>query len=216
MQCAKVNLPDDQLLDPTGSAWNGVPAETIDLSATPLASQPSSFVRSYDPAKVGRVKHVEVQSVHDEATIFFRLSWQDEAKNLEVTDNNQFPDGCGILLPLDGGDPPLQEMGGPGAPVNAWFWRADFGDQARNVVAEGLGTTRTTARSPLRARSAYADGVWHVVLARALAVPEQSGEVAQFAPGSPTRIGFAVWEGGNGERGGLKAFSREWRELDIS
>jgi DMSO reductase family type II enzyme heme b subunit len=216
MQSAKVNLADDELLDPVGAAWSRVPAETIDLSATPLASQPSSFVRSYDPAKVGRVKRVEVQTVHNDSTIFFRLSWQDEQRNLEAAENNQFPDGCGILLPLDGGDPPMQEMGGPGAPVNAWFWRADFGDQARNVVAEGLGTTRATEHSPLRARSAYEDGAWHVVLARRLVVPEQSGEVAPLNPGSATRVGFAVWEGGNGERGGLKAFSREWRELDIA
>src|SRR5512140_3145154 len=104
MHCARVNFADDQLFDPDASAWSNIPAETIDLSATPLASQPSGFVRSYDPAKVGRVKHVEVQAVHNDTAIFFRLSWQDEQKNLEVTDNNQFPDGCGILLPLNGGD----------------------------------------------------------------------------------------------------------------
>jgi len=216
MKCAQTNLADAELFDPMGAAWSGVPAEAIDLSATPLASQPSSFVRSYDPTKVGRVKQLEVQAVNNDATIFFRLSWQDEQKNLEVNENNQFPDGCGILMPLGGGDPPIQEMGAPGAPVNAWFWRADLGDQARNVVAEGLGTTRATERSPLVARSVYEDGVWHVVLARPLAVPGQSGEVAQLARGTATRVGFAVWEGGNGERGGLKAFSREWRELDIS
>jgi steroid C-25 hydroxylase gamma subunit len=215
MHCDKVNFADDQLFDPAAAAWSSVPAETVELSATPLASQPSSFVRSYDPTKIGRVKRVEVQTVHTDSTIYFRLSWQDEHENLDVTDNNQFPDGCGILLPLDGGDPPLQEMGGPGAPVNAWFWRADFGDQARNVIAEGLGTTRSTAHSPLRARSLYEGDVWHVVLARPLSVPEQEGEAVQLAPGSPTRVAFAVWEGGNGERGGLKAFSREWRELDI-
>src|SRR5512143_3283992 len=126
MHCARVNLADDQFFDPDSPAWSSIPAEAIDLSATPLASQPSSFVRSYDPAKVGRVKHLEVQTVHNDATIFFRLVWLDDQRNLEVTENNQFPDGCGILMPLDGGDPPMQEMGGPGAPVNAWFWRADF------------------------------------------------------------------------------------------
>jgi len=216
MRCTGSPVPTATLLDPGAAAWSAVPAELIDLGGTPLANQPSGFVRSYDPARVGRVKRLEVRTTHADDTILFRLLWADDTRNLEVTDNDTFPDGCGILFPLADGDVPIQEMGGPGKPVNAWFWRADFEDRPRNVVAEGLGTTRATARSLVSARSRWEGGGWQVVLARPLAVPEQLGEAVQLAVGSSTKVGFAVWEGSNGERGGIKAFSREWRRLEIA
>jgi DMSO reductase family type II enzyme heme b subunit len=83
------------------------------------------------------------------------------------------------------------------------------------VVAEGLGTTRATESQPILARSAYAHGVWTVVLARDLAAGAGAGETARLAGGTSVEIGFAVWEGGNGERGGVKSYSREWRRLAI-
>ena len=51
---------------------------------------------------------------------FIRLSWEDAQKNVEVTDTNMFPDACGVLMPLNGGDAQIDEMGSQGAPVNAW------------------------------------------------------------------------------------------------
>ena len=204
------------LLDPLASEWSEVAADRVALSGTPLATQPSAYVRArFDPHDVGRVRQVDVRSAHDGEDIYFRLVWEDDRQNLAIEENNQFPDGCGLLLPLGTGDPPMQEMGSPEAPVNAWFWRADFGDTAHNLVAEGLGTTRPAPSAAITARSAYAGGAWHVVLSRPLASPEPPGAAAQLMPGTATRIGFAIWEGGNGERAGVKAFSREWRELAI-
>jgi DMSO reductase family type II enzyme heme b subunit len=206
----------EPLLDPAAGGWAAVPVEVVDLSSTPLASQPSGFVRSHDPARIGRVRRIEVRTTHTASTILFHLAWADDACNTAVTDNDTFPDGCGILFPLRPGDAPIQEMGAPGKAVNAWFWRADFRDAARNVVAEGLGTTRATARSAVVARARWDDGGWRLVLARALVVPEQETETVQLAVGVPTQIGFAVWEGSNGERGGLKSFSREWRSFELA
>jgi DMSO reductase family type II enzyme heme b subunit len=48
------------------------------------------------------------------------------------------------------------------------------------------------------------------VIGRPLQVKE---EAVNLAPGQPNVVGFAAWEGGNGERGGVKAFSKEWRDL---
>ena len=132
-----------------------------------------------------------------------------------MTDSNVFPDGCGILMPLAGGNPSIDEMGSKDAPVNAWFWRADDEDVARNVVAQGLGTTESTERSPIRARAKWGQGAWAVVFARALAVPEQKSETVQLAAGTSVQVAFAVWEGSNGERGGIKSFSKEWRTLTL-
>ena len=46
-------------------------------------------------------------------------------------------------------------------------------------------------------------------------MPEYKDEAVQLAPGGAVKIGFAVWEGSNGERAGVKSFSKEWRELAL-
>ena len=65
------------------------------------------------------------------------------------------------------------------------------------------------------AKSAWSAGKWTVVLARALAVPEQKEEVTQLSAGGTVKVGFSVWEGSNGERAGVKSFSKEWRDLKL-
>jgi len=53
------------------------------------------------------------------------------------------------------------------------------------------------------------------VLSRPLAVANQKGETVQLAAGGSTKVAFAVWEGASGERAGIKAFSKQWRELTL-
>jgi len=161
------------------------------------------------------VRELAVQAAHNGREIFLRLSWQDDTKNTEIKDNDIFPDACGILLPLNGGDPPIDEMGSKDAPVNAWYWRADSKDQGRNVIARGLGTTEYTQKCAVVCKSTWAENSWAVVIARPLAVPESKDETVQLAPGTTVKVGFAVWEGSNGERAGVKSFSKEWRELAL-
>ena len=90
-------------------------------------------------------------------------------------------------MPLNGGDPPIDEMGSKEAPVNAWFWRADFKDVPRNTIAHGLGTTQFSKQMPDPAKSTWGHGAWAVVFARPLAVPELKDETTQLAPGAPSR-----------------------------
>jgi DMSO reductase family type II enzyme heme b subunit len=40
------------------------------------------------------------------------------------------------------------------------------------------------------------------------------GTVA-LAPGAVSKIAFAVWQGSDQERAGLKAFSPDWQELEL-
>lgn len=218
MECSKIDASAEQLLDPSNAAWNAIPGESLEMAATPLANQPSEYIKaSRDERKIGKVHELKVQSAHNGSEIFFRLSWSDDTKNRAITDTNMFPDGCGILMPVNGGDPPIDEMGSKDAPVNAWFWRADLeGDEAHNTVAHGLGTTQFSKNSPIRARAAWDADAWAVVFVRPLAVPELPEEATQLTPGGAVKIGFAVWEGSNGERAGVKSFSKEWRDLTLS
>jgi len=214
MECKRTGSARDQLLDPLSAEWQRIPGEAMKMDATPLANQPSEYIKaSRDEKQIGKVRNLMVQSVHNGAEIFFRLSWEDAEQNTTITDNNTFPDGCGILMPLNGGDPPIDEMGSKDVPVNAWFWRADFKDVPRNTIAHGLGTTQFSKQCAIQAKSTWGHGAWAVVFMRPLAVPEQKDETTQLAAGQPVKVGFAVWEGGNGERAGVKSFSKEWREL---
>jgi steroid C-25 hydroxylase gamma subunit len=216
MECKRIDGSLEQMLDPDAGAWSALPAEAIKLTATPLANQPSEYIKaSRNERAIGKVGTVAVQSAHNGSEVFFRLSWGDPERNTEITDTNVFPDGCGILMPLAGGDPPIDEMGSKDAPVNAWFWRADRHDHAVNVHAAGLGTTTYSEKSYVRARSVWRDGTWSVVFARPLLVRKQKSEAVQLAAGRTVRVGFAIWEGANGERGGLKSFSKEWRDLTL-
>jgi DMSO reductase family type II enzyme heme b subunit len=105
-------------------------------------------------------------------------------------------------------------MGAPGQAVNAWYWRADA-EGGRHVVAEGLGTSRTLDTERVLARGLWQGGRWHVVIARALRV-DGVGDAVQLTPGAGVGFGVAVWEGGSGERAGLKAVSGfEWHALDL-
>jgi len=216
MQCKKITATREQMLDPAAAEWSNVPGESLKMDATPLANQPSEYIKaSRDAKQIGKVKNLMVQVAHNGTDVFFRLTWEDDTQNAEIADINQFADGCGILIPLKGGEPPIDEMGSKDFPVNAWFWRADFKDGPRNTFAKGLGSTEFSKKCPIQAKGVWGQGAWAVVFARALAVPELMDEAVQLAPGAAVKIGFAVWEGSNGERAGVKSFSKEWRELAL-
>lgn len=217
MQCRKVSALRGQLLNPAATEWASILGESLKLDATPLANQPSEYIKaSRDEKQIGKVRSLEVKTVYNSSDVFFRLSWADETKDVEIGDSTTFLDACGILMPVKGGDPPIDEMGSQDYPVNAWLWRADYkDDMARNTYAKGLGTTEFSKESPIKARALWENSTWAVVFARPLAVPQQKDEAVQLAAGSAVKIGFAVWEGSNGERAGVKSFSKEWLELTL-
>ncbi|MBK8309159.1 MAG: hypothetical protein IPL00_19200 [Gammaproteobacteria bacterium] len=54
-----------------------------------------------------------------------------------------------------------------------------------------------------------------VVIRRALQVQADRMTGIQFTPGQVLRSAFAVWDGGNQERAGIKAFSPAWLDLKL-
>jgi len=204
----------ERLLDPASSAWNGVRSEKIGLIGTPVGLQPTAAIRAaWMNRKIGAVAEVRSAAIHDGRTLAVRLDWSDPTENSALADNTSFPDAAAILLPSAKGAS-VMTMGAPGAAVNAWYWRADVPEGGRQVVAEGLGTSRTVDLDQVRARGVWKEGQWHVVIARALRI-SGSEPVAQLEPGAVTGFAVAVWDGANGERAGIKAFSGDWRELRL-
>lgn len=214
MLVKKVALDSKALLDPASPEWEKVAAETIGLGGTPLVSQPSRYIRTvWADRPIGAVRFLDVRAAHNGQDLLLRLEWKDQSHDVDFLGRG-FPDGAAVLFPLNG-DAPLGTMGSEKAPVNAWFWRADQPEAARNVQAQGIGSVEDTEKSRITARSLWKDGTWYVVLSRPLAVADQKGEAVQLAAGGSAKVAFAVWEGGSGERAGIKAFSKDWRELSL-
>ncbi len=202
------------LLDPAAPAWGEVAATAVALQGTPVGLQPTAAVRNgwYDRV-IGAVRAVEVRALVAGDSLLFHLRWADPAPNYDHGDNTVFPDAAAIALPLHA-SAPLITMGAPGMPLTAWLWRADSGPQGFEVRAEGPGTTRITGRG-VQARAAWRGEAWQLVMARTLA-GEGNADSLALAAGQTTRFGVAVWEGSHRERGGLKAYSGDWRELVLA
>jgi DMSO reductase family type II enzyme heme b subunit len=205
----------DAAAEPGSPLWRVARPESVPLMATPIGLQPNATIQvSWMPPKaIGITVGVEVAAVHDGETLAFRLAWKDASESRELGDTTAFPDACGVLFPAVTGAI-VSTMGAPGLGVNAWYWRADEDGRGRQVVAEGLGTTRTVDVDLVRGRGAWKEGGWQVVIARPMRIQTPEA-VAQLEAGQVTGFAVAVWEGSNSERAGIKAFSGEWRELSL-
>jgi DMSO reductase family type II enzyme heme b subunit len=175
--------------------------------------QPSAFVQAnWEGQSTGITADVSVAAVHNGELLAFHLSWQDKNHDADHGDNSRFPDAAAIALPLNENSY-LITMGAPGAGLNAWYWRAHT-EGGRQVLLEGPGSSQVVDSEQVRTGSNWNDGRWSVVIARPLRVADDPA-VLQLAPGMKTKVGVAVWEGGRGERGGIKAYTQNWTELTL-
>ncbi len=214
MRVRRVDAKSKELLDPGDPSWRRVKASNVVLSPTPLDLQPTDYVRvSWKGNPYGKLSSMRVTALHNGRDIFFRLVWEDDSVDGKIADINQFVDAAAVLFPMSD-DAPLFGMGTTGKPVNAWFWRADW-ERPKNVAAEGMGTTKRRDDPALASTARHTRGRWDLVLSRSLngkGAPE--GTVA-LVPGDTSKVAFAVWQGGNKERAGIKAFSPDWQELQV-
>jgi DMSO reductase family type II enzyme heme b subunit len=212
MEAKKLDATTEDLLNPASPRWARVKRQVISLEGTPVQLQPSRYIRAkWSDRPTGAVRALTVRPAHNGRQLFLHLEWRDETPNRDYS-GRAFPDAAAILFPVNG-DAPLQTMGSPEAPVNAWYWRAD--DEApHDVVATGLGTITETGYARLLGRGLWKNGLWRVVLGRSLRGPRAAGTV-RFRSGQPTKVAFAVWEGDQSERGGIKAFSNRWQDLTL-
>ena len=205
----------DQLLDPIGPYWGSQATTNIPLYGAPAAMQPTEAIQvTWADRKIGAVNEVRVKALHDGDFLFFHLDWADPSENSDHGDNSSFPDGAAVALPL-AAQTPLVTMGSPEKGMNAWYWRANAPESGRNVVSGGLGTSETLDMDLVKCGSVWREGRWQVVISRALRV-QGDGPIVQLEAGGNTQFGVAVWEGSNGERGGIKSFSGNWIELDLA
>ncbi|MBD5802247.1 Selenate reductase subunit gamma precursor [Azoarcus sp. Aa7] len=194
------------MLDPVDPGWASVPVEQVSMMSTPLAMQPTAYIRnSWEGREYGRITALEIASVHDGKQWALRASWRGVSPA-----GKDFPDSLAIALPVRG-KPVLALMGAVDAPIHFLRWQANKAG-AVSQIATGIGSS---APGPVLACSAQARAEgdrWQVVISRLLG---GGTDVAPLVAGHKTGIGFAVWAGGNDERGGIKAFSIDWAELAL-
>lgn len=212
MKAHRVSAGDASLLDPHSAEWGRISEHDLSLSPTPITAQPSVYIQAkWKDQDYGGTPRLSVQAAHNGSRIFFRLTWEDETADRLLHDTDRFTDAAAVLFPI-AGDAPLQSMGSPQEPVNAWFWRPDL-DSPYSVTAQGTGTSRREADGELMGAGGHDGRTWAVVLGRSLG---NGGDGrAPIAPGETTKVAFAVWQGANQERGGLKAVTLEWEPLEV-
>lgn len=77
-------------------------------------------------------------------------------------------------------------------------------EPSEQLIAEGFGTLTTQATQDARAWGAHDGSRWVVVLTRRLDTGD--GVDAKLAPGQPSGVSFAVWQGSDGDVGARKSY----------
>lgn len=201
MKVIESGEPPESLEDPNGQAWQGLSGETLALGPAPTEGQPSRYIEAaYGSDAPTGASEVEVTAVKSSGgDLLLRLSWPDSDPDTAYG-SRKFPDAAAVMFPAEG-DAPLTQMGSPDNPVDLWYWRPDLEGECEALVATGLGTVERAEASGLSAKSAYSDGRWSVVFRNT------KGEI-------PAKAAFALWEGGAGQRGGLKSVTGSWQDLE--
>jgi len=214
MRVGRVDAKDEELLSPEAKAWKDASVNEVVLSPTPLEMQPTEYIRvSRSGHPYGAVSSMKVSALHNGNSVFFHLVWQDDLEDGVIKDINQFVDAAAVMFPMVE-DAPLIGMGIKGKPVNVWMWRADW-ERPKNVAAEGMGTTKRRNDPALSSAVRHSDGQWDLVVGRSLEEKGAPRGTVVLAPGAVSKIAFAVWQGSDQERAGLKAFSPAWQELEL-
>lgn len=195
MKVATRTNANGELADPASPAWGGVPSEVIRLAPVDLASQPTEYIReAWKTRPYGTTSSVAVAAATDGDGLFVRMEWPDDAEP-----NGEFQDAAGVIFPAVAGSS-VATLGSKDKAVGIWFW--EQGREAPlDLISRGPGVVRKVG-TEIGASAVLADGKWSVVL-RGPASAAGLGEV-----------GFAVWNGSRGERGGLGAVSPQWQRIE--
>ncbi len=194
-------------LDPASGEWRDVPGTTVEMVPAPLGLQPTDYIiASWQDRPYGEVESLLASSVHDGNRIAIRLDWASARPNTGAGEG--FPDAAAIAFPVRG-EPELMQMGSEDAPVHFLQWMARK-NMVRSVLATGIGLSVTAPSIAETVAAGWSSGRWTVVFTR-----EMSGtsDVSSLSPEKNSQIGFAIWNGANEERAGIKAVSPAWEDL---
>ena len=201
-----------RLLDPQDMAWKEVPERPLHFNRTPPLYDGDSTDDDSRPVAAAQLIRTGNQD------LVARIHWSDPTTNLTATGvrysdsgtphiykrhtetPDQFADAFCLMVPVQRGPTgsfPSLMMGETNRETELYYWRA--GQSPQVLSGHGRGTT---AAKPMAAQGKAArDGNgWTITLA-----------VPKVSPGTP--ICFAIWDGGQQHRDGLKFYSL-WYEVE--
>ncbi len=186
------------LADPWGQAWSALPATTVALNPVDYEAQPNRYIRAaWKDRPYGQTVEARVAAASDGDRLYIRVEWPDDPRP-----NAEFQDAASAIFPMNGTGA-LATMGDPEKPLALWFWE-DGRPSPLRLVSRGPGVFRKDDGSELSARGACNNGAWGVVFAGPEAVAGKG------------KVGVAIWNGSNEERGGLAAVSQDWLQLETA
>lgn len=154
--------------------------------------------------------------------------WSADREGRRVTVEDVYPDTVVDIYPFHETAPATAEFSRPetkddgqpdvsmparasGNPISL----ASSGSAGSSLTAGGPSTV--TFRFPrsqfVTARGAWSDGMWTVVMRRALAV-EEDGDGVKLNPGQTASIALAIWDGDQRDRDGKKLVT-VWQDLEL-
>ena len=200
--------------DPDDLIWDRLPKYRTNLLPAPPAHQ-SVGLRFGEGSTRG--KHVYFQLARSNERLYIRLHWKDATED-RATAVDKFRDGVAVQFALNDVDTSYMMGSDHENPVNIWYWRAD-GKQVDNLAAGGYGSTTSLPIQDVEGASAYVTNEvpekrsWQVVMSRPF---KSDGEYAVNFERETVPMGFAVWQGSDGERDGNKRVTHTWILLDAS
>ena len=196
---------DADLGSPNSKAWRDAREYQMDLGLAPPV-HPSINLR-HDPATAPM--RIYLRAASDGTRLYLRLRWPDATRDAAVG-RSDFADAAAVQFALEAGEATSFMMGAPNGPVNIWYWQAG-NDEAQNLAAGGFGSTTRLEPGGLGVSSLYRDkGEWVVVFSRPLS---QEGEHDVQLENLQANMAFALWQGEDGQRDGLKHVSMGWVSL---
>ena len=209
-------IPDGVYLrsvnDPDDIIWERLPEYRIHAAPAPPVHE--SVELRLDEEDEGRDVYFTLARTSER--FYVRLRWRDGTRDTE-TKTDRFRDGAAVQFAI-GDDATSAIMGtGPEEPVNIWYWRSDA-DRIESLAAGGPGSTTRLDEQPVSGDSLYwnngdsSDGQWIVVMSRPI---ESSGDHQISFDRDKLPIAFALWQGSDGQRDGLKSVTEDWIIADL-
>ncbi|MGI9500060.1 MAG: ethylbenzene dehydrogenase-related protein, partial [Geminicoccaceae bacterium] len=209
-------IPDGVYLrsvnDPDDIIWERLPEYRIHAAPAPPVHE--SVELRLDDDDLGRDVYFTLARTSER--FYVRLRWRDETRDTE-TRTDRFRDGAAVQFAI-GDEATSAIMGtGPEEPVNIWYWRSDA-DRIENLAAGGPGSTTRLDEQPVSGDSLYSsnggssDGQWIVVMSRPI---DASGDHQISFDRDKLPIAFALWQGSDGQRDGLKSVTEDWIIADL-
>jgi hypothetical protein len=167
------------------------------------------------PAREGPVPPVMMGAKDMPVHLFhWRAQYQRDKEKGKPTVKDLYPNVSVDMYPLefkevDGGTPAQAEKFSPGrAEGNPQSYAKSGVDE---IIAEGFATSAVQEGHGSAGQGEWKDGWWTLVIVRSLAV--EGGSTLKV--GTPGRIAFAVWQGGQGEVGSRKCVTMNWTPVTI-